>query len=153
MIYTFSLVSSASIIISSSFHPPALIATNHQIRHEAIPLFYTSNTFRMLIHNCDISLYQAYTANAAIPDWVKEKWVWRLHISGFNWENLVKWCRAVWEGGMGRNHLDENASKGTAVIQMATSIAARGELEWKGVLELLESLKVVARNFDRSWVE
>lgn len=162
-IYRYCLINSSTIQITSTPKTPPLLATNRQIRSEAVEIYHLENAFGITVINCDSRLYQAYVQNVLIPlgrD-ISSHWFYSTlavgPLSQGAWENLLRWSRLVWEGYLPGGQLRDNAldsalSKTIPVISAAINIAGEGRrVPWDVVERTLAGLRLMAVHLDDGW--
>jgi len=116
---------------------PALLLTCKEIRHEALPIFYTQNTLHLLIHSYSPAtpLLIHRKQEAILEQYQYYIFVSHIVLDGpANWRNLLAWLR----------HGHESDSP-VGIVQVAPPLKTEYGL---GALERAKELTVVAGLFD-----
>lgn len=116
---------------------PALLLTSKEIRHEALPIFYTQNTLHLLIHSYSPAtpLLIHRKQEAVLAQYEFYIFVSHIVLDGpANWRNLLAWLR----------HVHESESP-VGIVQVAPPLKTGHR---PGALERAKELTVVAGLFD-----
>lgn len=142
--------------------PPALLATNRQIRDEASGIWYTQNSFHFRIDDCDASIAYKFFRRTAYERLCPSQTNFTFVIKGKpTWDNLLDWCRDAFDKHTMRIDdlpLDQVSIYGALTTTTATALeisrASREKGEsWEECKRTLESLRKVAVITDYRWLE
>jgi hypothetical protein len=101
-IYELALHSKKTIIVDRKLELPPLLASSPQIQDEASSIWYHDNEFRAPIKNCNASALNEWTSNCCTVG-QRDYFAVSLDLRGYvEWENLVKWCHAIWKDDKAR---------------------------------------------------
>lgn len=157
MIYTLCLAED-EIEITKQMKPPALLLTCRQVRSEAVPIWFGSNRFEIVIEACDSTLFRRFSQNLAdsiIARTGGQGSPVGISIERVNWANFVERCQAIWRKETGRcrpAHDPDDEDENYAIIAAATTIAVvrRADL-WEKVEHQLTALRPVAIKLNAQW--
>ncbi|KAK4626902.1 hypothetical protein CLAFUW4_05047 [Fulvia fulva] len=162
-IYEYALIEHPNILITPAIREPPLLSANRQIRTEALGIYYSNlNIFILPIHSSDATLYlrwHTHLQSLGFDDMTSGL----VRLSGTpRWENLFRWCKAVYQGGASMIRFKEDIRiKGQTtamyhVVIAGLEIAKAGResgLRWDVVEKLLGSLMYGVVEYDERWVE
>jgi hypothetical protein len=142
------------IAVDTTWKPPALLATCKQIRSESRCMAYVVNSFGLAVRDCDHSVRMAFKAHLqSLPDELRNQVTCYTTLAGSNWNNLVVWCRHVWNGDAHPLHKRANAGKLWTIVYGATNIARHAHGSWKDCELQLEAFREVAGKLDGIWLQ
>jgi hypothetical protein len=160
--------SRSNIEFNENFQQPPLLLTCRQVRSEAIEVFYTITNFLLYIDDCDPTQPIAFCRHLRLAGFSFSEAAisYQICVSGDkDTRNLMKWCRAVWEGKcpafcnedgdgfetVGWKWTDEVR----AVVFMATTMVEEyrdlGQ-SWEKCEKALQRLRVMVGTLDGSWL-
>ncbi|KAK3710460.1 hypothetical protein LTR37_010303 [Vermiconidia calcicola] len=159
LIYEYSLVEQRSIRVTKQLKQPALLLTCRQVRTEALELWYRSNTFKTAIADCDASLHQSFYVHlrkVGTSVARSARITMSFHGTMCNWDNLARWCYAIWTAQARSLRYRDGLCVDKTVIYAAHNIATECRndgVDWKTCEKMLKNLRLVAGNEDPEWLE
>ncbi|KAK5127473.1 hypothetical protein LTR85_006812 [Meristemomyces frigidus] len=162
-IYRLALVEPRLVLLNrTKFVEPALLVACHQIRHEAAPIFYGENDFRIPVPNYDSTICKLWTVKVRA---VRRKY--DIHIETSlsrgtgheepNWENAIKWLQRRHSGAVRyQMHKPSSAPKHFTPDMMVLGgmFAMAKELQdksWSRVKKLMEEQHRILVAIDPRW--
>ncbi|KAK5124413.1 hypothetical protein LTR85_001630 [Meristemomyces frigidus] len=150
-IYMLALLESDAVTINkNNYIQPGLLRTCRQVRSESSGLYYTLNTFRIDVTDCDFRADRTFKQHAA-------KFKAKMQLTGqagrSSWGNLVKACKVCHEGrGTGVKYAT-NTSIGWRYAGRAFElVVVLKKVPWVQVEAALEALKAtMATSGGETW--
>ncbi|KAK5742943.1 hypothetical protein LTR17_002953 [Elasticomyces elasticus] len=164
-IAAFSLVEDSCVEVSHlGLEPPGLLSVSTQIRAETISLYYSNNSFRLVLLDYDpdpvVSFCRRFAKYFVRPkdydhDHPKTGILTAQASGQPNWQNLERWCRLTYGGQMGWQLISmESPTEGSvAVIGIFLVLAnmARAGASWSVAKNALEGVGMLLDIIDRRW--
>lgn len=101
-IYELALKSDTEIIVDDQLELPPLLASCPEVHDEACSIWYRDNEFRAKVKDCNADSLNKWTQHCCT---VGQRDYFNVSISllgDIKWENLLKWCEAVWKDDKAR---------------------------------------------------
>ncbi|KAK5711390.1 hypothetical protein LTR15_012461 [Elasticomyces elasticus] len=164
-IAAFSLVEHSCIEVSHlGPEPPGLLSVSTQIRAETISLYYSNNSFRLVLLDYDPDPVMPFCRRFA-KYFVRPKnydhdhpktGILTAQATGQpNWQNLERWCRLTYDGQMGWHLISmENPTEESVVvigIFLVLANMARAGASWSLAKNALEGVGMLLDIIDRRW--
>jgi hypothetical protein len=157
-IYRFAIVNPLSIELDVGRwqnHQPALLRTCKQIRIEALGLFYIENKITTNIHDWD-PVVKVRCSKLLTSHNIRSHHLYHYFTGGPNWENLLVWLKAVFQGKIGgiSSCLGKTRTlerKVVGAVFMLVSTTAKGT-EWPHLLPQLELQREILGMMDHRWL-
>ncbi|KAK5675286.1 hypothetical protein LTS10_012050 [Elasticomyces elasticus] len=164
-IVEFSLVEDTCIEVSDlGLEPPGLLAVSTQMRVETIAVYYSANSFRLILldYNPDpvmpfCTRFAKYFVRPKDYDHDHPKTgILTAQASGQpNWQNLERWCRLTYSGQMGWQLISMESPKEESValigIFLVLTNMARAGAAWSVAKNALEGVGMLLDIIDRRW--
>lgn len=129
--------------VQPSLRQPPFLATCHQIRDEALGIWYEANEFEVTVKDCDAaSLLNPWIGHCC--DVGQQNANITMSIQGqLDWPKIVSWCHAIATGGRSRRLLmGDDMNRHEEVVAKAHEVAERFRgRSWKGCLKALEYVR------------
>lgn len=123
-IYEYCLIEHDTIKVTKDLKQPALLSTCRRMRKEAIGVWYFSNSFHFTIVDCDAALLGAFCENIRNYDRESSRYATcDVTMSGTKWNNLIEWCRSIWDSKGGVITYHDNFWNEHTVVYAAHEIA------------------------------
>ncbi len=150
MILRYCLHSRNKIDINLSLEQPALLRTFKLIREEALPIWYKENRFSIKIYDYDSSLLEKFKAH---ENSVHVSTNLRIYVRGPpHWQNLVKWCRAVYTTKGLSFSTPPSTTHTASVISAAHELTRQNrQRTWEDCEKALGALRMALLKYDVNW--
>ena len=153
LIYGYALHECECIALQDEPLPPAWLQACQQIRDNVLEMYYNLNRFDIVVRNLDTRL---------LIDWTRwltsmgvEPKIYIVIAISHNWENLLAWCKAVWEDQAYCSliHLHHEHARQTHVVVVTAhriAVEYRG-LPWERCVQALENHRRVVVAYCPLW--
>lgn len=154
-IFEHALIEHPYIRVTAQLRPPALLSVCKQVREEGLSIWYGENLFAMPIVDCDARLAIAFQVHHQSLALGEIRGAFEIYGEP-NWQNLFRWCTAIYSGASAG--LEKGARLGPLgkVIAAANEIAARfteNAASWDACEEVLENLRFAVGGLEPMWLE
>jgi hypothetical protein len=158
-IYRFAIINPLSIELDVGRwqnHQPALLRTCKQVRIEALRLFYIENKMTTNIHDWD-PVVKVRCSELLTSHNIRSHHLYHYFTGGPNWENLLAWLKAVFEGKIGGissclGKIRTLERKIVGAMFMLVSTTVKGTAEWSELLPQLELQREILGMVDHRWL-
>ncbi|KAK5111965.1 hypothetical protein LTR85_011712 [Meristemomyces frigidus] len=152
-IYEYALLGPSSIEVNPDFKIPGPLVACQQVRNEALGIYYKLNTFSIVVEDCDATLLNLWTQHCCKIGQLEYDLA--ILVDGdANWDNLVKWVKAIWAGDGSRRLLEVEG-----MSELEQSICAAHDIgyelthsKWQGCEDALWDLLIRIGGKDDSWL-
>lgn len=157
-IYEYALIEPEKIKIRTTLRQPPLLSTCRQMRQDAGLIWFERNKFLVTIWDCNAGLFAAFAnlhhTHQGRYDTTGHL-VYHVVLEGAkDWNNLARWCYAVWANAMPAYKMLEPSDEFEAFVSVVTNIAKihRGR-SWAECFATIDAVRYAVGKYDKAWVQ